>query len=168
MTYSREGKKEPSFASAIVPTVEETVVQERLLPASQAESRPLKDKLEHRLGGYVDPVEKHTADGEAYGLALASRNPQTDDKSSHTDSGVHDVDEHEKTATATRSLLRKLASNVGSRTWAVPASGPHVDPEGFEDPISDAFWKNVWIACAENNVCILCLPRSGRHPDSCS
>jgi phospholipase D1/2 len=154
-TYSREGKKEPGFASAMVPTLEEKVVQEDLPPASQAESPPLKDKLEHQLDGGPDPSEKHTASGEAYGApALASKDPQTDDEPPHAGSGVNDADEQEKTAPVTRSLLRKhLVSNVSNKTWAVPVPAPRVDPEGFEDPISDAFWKNVWIACAVHNVC---------------
>lgn len=154
MTYSRDGKKEPGFASAIVPTVEEAVLQERLPPASQAENPPLKDKLEHRLGENSDPVEKRTADGEAYGApALASRDPQTDDEPPHSESGANDADELEKTAPGARALLRKhLTSKVGNKTWAVPIPAPHVDPEGFEDPISDAFWKNVWNACAAHNT----------------
>ncbi|KAG1822931.1 uncharacterized protein BJ212DRAFT_1331537 [Suillus subaureus] len=153
MTCSREGKKEPGLAGAIVTPVEEAVVQERLPSASQAENPPLKDKLEHRLGENSDPVEKRTADGEAYSTpALASRNPQTDDKPPHLESGTNGQDELENTATGTRTLLRKHpASKVGNKTSAVPIL-PHVNPEGFEDPISDAFWKNVWNACAVHNT----------------
>jgi phospholipase D1/2 len=159
MTYSREGKKELGLASAIVPTVEEAVLQERLPPASQAEGSPLKDKLEHRLGENSDPVEKRTADGEAYGApALASRDPQTDDEPPHPELGANDLDELEKTTPGAKTLLRKhLTNKVGNKTWAVPIPAPHVDPEGFEDPISDAFWKNVWNACAAHNVCHLCV-----------
>ncbi|KAG0704279.1 phospholipase D [Suillus ampliporus] len=154
MTCNREGTKEPGFSSAMVPTLEETVVQEGLPPASQAESPPLKDKLEHQLGENSGPAEKRTGDGEAYGApALALRNPQTDDEPPHAESGINDADELEKTAPETRTLLRKhLASKVGNKTWAVPTPAPHVDPEGFEDPISDAFWKNVWSACAVHNT----------------
>ncbi|OAX33335.1 phospholipase D [Rhizopogon vinicolor AM-OR11-026] len=151
MTYSREGEKEPGFASSIVPTLEEEVIQEGLPPASQAESAPLKDKLEHQLDESSVPSEKHTANGEAFGApALASKDPQTDDEPPHAESGANDADEQEKTAPVTRSMLRKhLASKVGNK---IPVPAPHVDPEGFEDPISDAFWKNVWITCAVHNT----------------
>ncbi|KAG2151353.1 phospholipase D [Suillus clintonianus] len=154
LTHSREGTKAPGFSSTMVPTVEETVVQERLPPASQAENPPLKDKIEHRLGENSDPVEKRTADGEANGApALASRNPQTYNEPLHVESGVNDPDELEKTAPGTRALPRKhLASKASNKTWVVPTPAPHVDPEGFEDPISDAFWKNVWKACAVHNT----------------
>jgi len=154
ITYTREGKKEPGFASAMVPTLEEEVIQEGLPPASRAESSPLRDKLEHWPSECSDPSEKHTADGEAYGaLALASRNPQADDEPPHTESEVNDVDDHEKTAPAIRPMLRKhLTGKVSNKAWAVPVPAPHVDPEGFEDPISDAFWRDVWLSCAVHNV----------------
>ncbi|KAG2155884.1 phospholipase D [Suillus bovinus] len=154
MTYSREGQKEPGLTSLIVPTVKEAEVQEHLPPASQTEISPLKDKLKHRLGENFDPVEKRTADGEANGApALASKNPQTSDEPPHLESGAHDPDELEKTALETKAMPRKrLASKVSNITWAVQTPAPHVDPEGFEDPISDAFWKNVWKTCAAHNT----------------
>jgi phospholipase D1/2 len=153
MTYSREGKKELRLASVTVSTVEKAVDQERLSPASQAENPPLKDKLQHRLSEKFDPVEKRTADGEAYNPhALASRNPQTDHKPPHLELGTNDLDELEKISPGTRALRKHLSSKVGNKPWAVPTPAPHVDPEGFEDPISDAFWENVWKACATHNT----------------
>ncbi|KAG1829755.1 phospholipase D [Suillus variegatus] len=57
------------------------------------------------------------------------------------------------TSLGTKTLPRKhLTSKVGNKVWTVSIPAPHVDPEGFEDPISDAFWKNVWIACATYNT----------------
>jgi hypothetical protein len=118
----------------------------------------LKDKLQHRLSEKFDPVEKRTADGEAYNPpALASRNPQTDHKPPHLELGTNDLDELEKITPGTRALRKHLSSKVGNNPWAVPTPAPHVDPEGFEDPISDAFWENVWKACATHNVCYLCV-----------
>lgn len=29
---------------------------------------------------------------------------------------------------------------------------PHAPPNYFEDPISDDFWVDIWVACAEHNV----------------
>lgn len=164
MSYICEGKKEPGIPSIIVPTVEEAVVQDRLPPGSQAEHPPLKDKLEHQLGGNSDPVEKRTANGKANGApALALKNPQTGDEPLHLESGANDLDTLEKTSLGTKTLPRKhLTSKVGNKVWTVSIPAPHVDPEGFEDPISDAFWKNVWIACATYNVCYLCLGVVGR------
>ena len=44
------------------------------------------------------------------------------------------------------------------RTWTVNASRPKVGPEDFEDPISEYFWDNIWVASAVYNV---------GHPLSC-
>ncbi|KAG2065325.1 phospholipase D [Suillus decipiens] len=149
-TYSHEGK-EPPLASTIVPTVEEAVIQERLAPASQSENSSLKGKLEHRRGGNSD-AEERTAAEEVYDTpTLASRNLQTDNES-HLESGANDPDELKATLGNKVLLRKRLASKVSNKTWAVPTPAPHVDPEGFEDPISDAFWKNVWSACAAHNT----------------
>lgn len=36
--------------------------------------------------------------------------------------------------------------------WSLPTPTPKINPQGFEDPISDSFWKKVWLACAAHNV----------------
>ncbi|KAH7922026.1 phospholipase D [Leucogyrophana mollusca] len=157
MTYSREGKKEPGFASAMVPTLEEKTIAEHLPAEAQANGAPIGDKLQNReegRGSPDDPSEAHTADGEAFGApAHASKNPEIDDEPPHAESGVNDADEEERAAPATRSILRKhLAGNLGNKTWTLPTPAPNVDPHGFEDPVSDAFWKSVWVACAVHNT----------------
>lgn len=154
MSYICEGKKEPGIPSIIVPTVEEAVVQDHLPPGSEAEHPPLKDKLKHQLGGNSDPVEKRTPNGKANSApALALKNLQSGDEPLHLESGANDPDALEKTSLGTKTLPRKyLTSKVGNKAWTVSIPAPHVDPEGFEDPISDAFWKNVWIACATYNT----------------
>lgn len=61
-----------------------------------------------------------------------------------------DVDE-EKAISAVRSTLRK---NAGSKytPWTVPLPRPKVNAKDFEDPISNAFWKDTWVASAVHNV----------------
>ena len=44
------------------------------------------------------------------------------------------------------------AKNMGSKTWTLPTPRPKVDPDGFEDPVCDEFWKGVWLASAAHNV----------------
>jgi hypothetical protein len=62
-----------------------------------------------------------------------------------------------------RSHTRK---RILSRTWAPSRPRPEVDPYGFEDPLADAFWEDVWVASAVYNVSffflILCLS-GGTH-----
>jgi hypothetical protein len=45
-----------------------------------------------------------------------------------------------------------LSSRHSSKTWTLPHPTPHVDAYDFEDPMSEHFWKNVWVACAVHNV----------------
>jgi hypothetical protein len=44
-----------------------------------------------------------------------------------------------------------------SRIWAVPTCRPQIDPDMFEDPVTDAFWKDAWVASAVHNVCIFTI-----------
>lgn len=70
-------------------------------------------------------------------------NPST--PSSHTD-----IDHEE----APRSSTKNSFGRTGRRTpWTVETSKPAVEPQDFEDPICDAFWKNIWCASAVHNVC---------------
>lgn len=98
--------------------------------------------------------QARTADGDLYGApADASKDAKTDDEPPHARASVSDADESEKAAPAARVILRKnLNASIGSKAWTLPTPTPKVDPQGFEDPISDEFWKNVWVACAVHNV----------------
>jgi len=65
------------------------------------------------------------------------------------------TEEKESVTSESRSSIRKRLA----KTWAPPMGRPHVQADKFEDPISDAFWKDVWVASAEYNVGTL-LPAS--------
>ena len=53
-----------------------------------------------------------------------------------------------------RSPIRRGLYKSRSKIWAAPTHRPRVDPDIFEDPLADAFWKDVWVASADHNVCI--------------
>jgi len=94
-------------------------------------------------------------DGDLYGApADASRDPKTDDQPPHAVSGKNDATETEEKAVDARAEIRKHISTTkfNSKVWTLPTPTPKVDPHGFEDPISDKFWKKVWMACAVHNV----------------
>lgn len=153
MTYTRDGKKVPGFADAVVPTLEEKTIQERLPLNSENPAREKSENTnETNANGTQD--QAHTKDGELYGApADASLSPKSDNEPPHDRSGVMDADEQEQGAPGARATLRKhLAAKLGGSIWTLPTPTPKVDPEGFEDPISDDFWKNVWVACAVHNV----------------
>jgi len=99
-------------------------------------------------------LEARVEDGELYGApADASRDPKTDDQPPHAVSGKNDATETEEKAVHARAEIRKhISTKFNPKTWTLPTPTPKVDPHGFEDPISDEFWKKVWMACAVHNV----------------
>jgi phospholipase D1/2 len=154
-TFTRDGEQVPGFASSVVPTLEEKVVIEQQPPSDKTNGSSLADKLDSEDGKTSQaPAEQATADGEKFGApADASRSPQTDDEPPHARSGVNDANEEEQAAPEARSHLRRhLGSKLGNKNWTLPVPRPKVDPNGFEDPVCDAFWKDVWVASAAHNV----------------
>ncbi|KAF7977717.1 hypothetical protein HWV62_2994 [Athelia sp. TMB] len=164
-TYTQGGEKVEGFADAIVPTMEEKMLEDqgsRAQEAAQQKTDPSEDQAatdpssppskddNAQAGKANHPKQAHVAGGELYGApADASKNVTTDDEPPHARSGVNDADDQEQGAPGARASLRK---NLASKTWTLPTPTPKVDPNGFEDPISDEFWKNVWVACAVHNT----------------
>jgi phospholipase D1/2 len=164
MTYTRDGQKVPGFADAVVPTLEEKTVEEQRPLKLQANGGPIRDHLQEDKQGTDNGAldQARTQDGELFGApADASKSPKSDDEPPHERSGIMDADDQEQCAPGARAVLRKhLQGKLGSKTWTLPTPRPEVDPEGFEDPISDAFWKNVWVACAAHNVSATIMQRT--------
>jgi phospholipase D1/2 len=136
-TYTREGEKEPGFASAVVPTLEERVVAEK---TEDATLRQASDR----------ESEGRTATGELYGAPADAKPGDTEPPHG---AGKTLSPEEEK-APAARSLIREnlTAAHDTSGAWTLPTPAPHIDPNGFDDPLSDAFWKDTWLAAAVHNV----------------
>ncbi|KAF9777640.1 phospholipase D [Thelephora terrestris] len=99
-------------------------------------------------------VEARVDGGELYGApADASRNLKTDDQPPHAVSGKNDATDTEWKAVHARAEIRKhLSTKFNPKIWTLPTPTPDVDPHGFEDPISDEFWEQVWVACAVHNT----------------
>ena len=132
----------------------------RLLEAERDHSNL---KASRSANSFMDPsassttVEARVDNGELYGApADASRDPKTDDQPPHAVSGKNDATEAEEKAVHARAEIRRhLSSKFNPKVWTLPTPTPKVDPHGFEDPISDEFWK-VWMACAVHNVGSCC------------
>jgi phospholipase D1/2 len=157
---TRDGEKVSHSVSAVVPTLEEkTVVEHRPLKL-QTDGVPIGDFLQEQdFQGKSNGVSKTEVidypspacvqGGELFDApADASKSPKTDDQPPHAPSGINN--EGEQATPRSRSILRK---HLGSKIWTLHTPKPHIDPHSFEDPISDAFWKNVWLASAVHNVC---------------
>jgi phospholipase D1/2 len=108
--------------------------------------------------------EARVENGELYGApADASRDSKTDDQPPHAVSGKNDATETEEKAVHARAEIRKhLSTKFNPKTWTLSTPTPKVDPHGFEDPISDEFWKKVWMASAVHNVSRIHLVRYRR------
>ncbi|KAI5121406.1 hypothetical protein M0805_003178 [Coniferiporia weirii] len=165
--YTRDGKKVPGFASAVVPTLEEkTIIEHRPPPDQASGDKPIEDAVDgNTQDGGPPEARVHDGSGELFGApADASKDPRTDDEPPHARSDESDVSEEEKAAVQARRVVRKhLSANASSKPWTLPTPTPEVDPHGFEDPVSDKFWKNVWVACAVHNTEIFrkvfhCIP----------
>jgi phospholipase D1/2 len=103
-----------------------------------------------------DPPQARTADGELYGApANAAPSDKQDSEVPHNaaDTQEDDASDEERKAQDARKLLRKhIAAPITDSVWTVPTPKPKVDKDDFEDPISDAFWKDKWVSAAIHNV----------------
>ncbi|KAJ3937597.1 MAG: hypothetical protein NXY57DRAFT_1089628 [Lentinula lateritia] len=156
--FTRDGEKVEGFPSSIVPTLEEKTIMEHRPPGPEADDEPIADKLsEGTLSGSDGKSKKEDSstdvDEELLGApANASISPQIDTQPPQAKPHVDDADEQERAAPRVRSVIRKqLTSKLGSK-WTLPTPRPKVDPQAFDDPICDVFWKNVWVASAVHNT----------------
>jgi phospholipase D1/2 len=158
----RDGQKREGFPDALVPTVEEQVVMESLPAQTAGNDKPIMESLKSSGAGQAAdfqsgaPEEARVKDGsgEKYGApALASTDPQMDNQPPHLPDETVDADSTEKAAVSARKTLRKhLDARVGHKPWTVPTPKPVVDPNRFEDPVCDSFYKDVWMVAAAHNT----------------
>ncbi|KAG6903141.1 hypothetical protein C0995_004688 [Termitomyces sp. Mi166 len=154
-TFAREDQEVPGFASAMTPTLEEKAVAEQTHEYSGQETGTLEEMAERnssvRRGKLITEngnPQLHTDDHTLYGApADASKSFQTDDQSPRAQSGFNDTDKEEQAAVETQTSIRR-----SMKAWNLKTPRPKVEVDGFEDPISDAFWKNVWVASAVHNT----------------
>ncbi|KAG6841711.1 hypothetical protein C0991_007983 [Blastosporella zonata] len=155
-TFTRTGQEVPGFASAVVPTLEEKSVAEKRPPRDQTDineeiiepETPRADSAEHAKAMTNGDVQPRTDDNTLYGApADASKSPQADNEPPHAQSGVDDADEGEQAAVGARASIRRSMN-----TWKLNIPRPKIENDGFDDPIADAFWKNVWVASAVHNT----------------
>ncbi|KAF8550810.1 phospholipase D [Imleria badia] len=130
------------------------------VPAVRAEAleRP-PPPLEIKVTSYVDqpgalgdqkadsntdtPFDAHAAGWEVVdGKAHAAR-----DASSST---LDHSDWTEDKSTTYNHRRRHLHEAKGKQPSPIPA--PYIHPDCFEDPISDEFWEDIWVASAEHNT----------------
>lgn len=127
-------------------------------PKEQANGRPpMMDVVDEKGGsqaqGGADQARVHDESDELYGApAGAAGGPTRDDGPPRGRTASSNAPEEEAAVDARKIVRKHLAAKMGSKAWTLPTPTPDVDAHGFEDPISDKFWKNVWVACAAHNV----------------
>jgi phospholipase D1/2 len=151
---NEKGQKIKSIASSVVRILEEKIVIEKRLPKDQTYEATLKDQTVMEESESVSTQSGHTAlvnggphepstvDGVLLEAPAKHKSPSL----------KSDVNSEDATASARETLRANLGSRSDRKTWTVPTMKPKVEPQDFEDPISDAFWKNIWIASAVHNV----------------
>lgn len=167
---SRQGEDVPGFASSVVPTLEEQMINEKRPRDASGSDKPIKEELtlsdkdsksnvHSGPPGDKDPATPaqarvHDSSNELFGApAGASRSTRTDNEPPHAGRPSPDADAEESEAPSARKLLRQhLSVNVGAKPWTVPTPRPEIDPHAFDDPVSDSFYKDVWLAAATHNV----------------
>lgn len=154
-TYGLDGKKEAGFASSKVATLEEKTIAEKR-PKETSGDKPLMEALE-RGEATPSPIGQDsspgkTKDGQLYG-APADAMPNDNEPPHARAPSREDANDQDRAAVRARTLVRKQVNvKLGTKNWTLPTPAPVIDPHGFDDPISDEFWKDVWISAAVHNT----------------
>lgn len=150
-TYSLDGKKEHGFASSEVPTMEEKEIYDGRARDFVGSQAPPDSTKAGANSASKEPAPMRTKDGELYGAPADA--VANDLQPPHTHGGKGGAHEKESLAARARDLLRKhLSLKLGSKNWNVPTPAPKIDPHGFDDPVSDEFFEDVWMAAAVHNT----------------
>ncbi|TFK27984.1 phospholipase D [Coprinopsis marcescibilis] len=162
--YNNRGEKRAGFASSAVPTMEEKTL---------AEGRPRKISISHRFPGHH--IQEETIEEESPQEVVANENGN--DADSDKTSEPHDfvlldppprsrsrstahLDGHQRPSIDEKdeqNIFPEFRANLRKNhsiksQWSVPVARPKVEFDDFEDPISDAFWKDKWMASAVHNT----------------
>ena len=153
--FDEKGQKLMGLASSVVRILKEKAIIEKRPSEDQTDEATLKDRTIIEESESVSVQSGHTGlvnDGPHEPSTLDSLllGAQAKHKSPSLRSDM-DSEEH-ATASAKETLRDNLGSRSGRKSWTVPTMKPKVGPQDFEDPISDAFWKNIWVASAVHNV----------------
>jgi len=153
-----KGQKLCSASSVIQALKEEGTIEKRH-PKNQTDDN--KDKV--ALGDQII-VEEPESGSLQIGRTEPVNGPLTEDNvllgvpANHTspDGNEHRARSLRSDADSTASTRATTRANFGSKPskqpWTVPTMKPKVELQDFEDPISDAFWKNIWVASAVHNT----------------
>ncbi|KAN0063012.1 Phospholipase D1 [Thecaphora frezii] len=58
----------------------------------------------------------------------------------------------EATSISPDELKRKMSTRMSNNPWAPPVDAPEIDPDNFEDPLVDSFYRDYWLKSAVHNT----------------
>lgn len=158
--HTRNGKDAPGFVHSLVPTLEEKVLAEHRLAVQNEHGMSVgknQDRGTSDLGRSI-PAKARTDSGQLSGApAGKSFAAETDTQPLQARVGKRDSDTE---APRARPMRKQLSSKASQSPWTVLTPKPKFDANSFEDPVSDKFWKDIWVACAVHNVSRLRVPRN--------
>ncbi|KAG6850060.1 hypothetical protein H0H93_001610 [Arthromyces matolae] len=153
-TFTRDGQEMPGFASTDVPTLEEKTLAEHRPPLAQINisqsDAPLctpDDDQEASSKSRIPQTDAQVDDNNMLRTPdRTDESPQTS-KNGYPPPHPRTINNEEMTTVEPRTSIRRSV-----KTWNLTTPRPKVESNGFDDPISDAFWKNVWVASAAHNT----------------
>jgi phospholipase D1/2 len=169
--FNGEGQFEAGLATSI-PTLEEKTIAEQRPPKQQrgeghdnaivwnqtTDERHLEESNSVHYQNGPKSSNLIPDDGLLSGAPANAKFPSIDEEA-FSRSSKSDVSDEEQAPLGARATLRDNRGGKPGRknVWTVPTTKPQVGPQDFEDPISDAFWKNIWVASAVHNVGVVLL-----------
>ncbi|KAH9002804.1 phospholipase D [Lactarius hatsudake] len=140
------------FADSLVPTLEEKILAEHHLPVQREYGMTDGKSLEGGASelGRSAPAEATVDSGHLSGASFAA---EMDTQPLQARMEKRDANAEEQKALRARGTLRKqLNAKPGQSPWTILTPKPKYDANSFEDPVSDEFWTNIWVACAVHNT----------------
>ncbi|KAH0831900.1 phospholipase D [Lanmaoa asiatica] len=141
------------FSSVAIPVAEAKALKHRP-SALEMKELPSADQPSMREDRKSDSNIETPFDAQTAGWEVVDGGICTGYESPHSASDYSDLAE-DKSTVYKRSNRRKQKQPheaKGKQSTAIPALHIHPDPDCFEDPISDEFWEDVWVACAKHNT----------------
>jgi phospholipase D1/2 len=165
--FNYPGHLETGFASSVVPTEKAIVEQWSLKQVDEDHDNSAIRNQNQTIGespadqsnciGYENGGPRSsdvcTDSSVETGIFVNAKLPSIDNEAPSW-SLKSDVSEEEQAPVGAKATIRdNRGSKFGRKNaWTLKTTKPQVDPQDFEDPISDAFWKNIWVASAVHNV----------------
>jgi len=162
--FNRESQLKTGFVSS-GPTLEEKTIAEQRPPQQQGgedyDNAIGRNQIigEHHLEETNSVRDQNggssllTDDGVSSGAPANTKSPCIDNEALSRSLKSDVSDEGHAPLSARASVRDNRGIKPGRKNvWTVPTTKPRVEPQDFEDPISDAFWKNTWVASAVHNV----------------